>query len=87
MEKMLTLTQDQFASLLKRELTTPAPGAAPPDPPTPSDHERTDEERAVLLRGLPKREAYRYATVRISSCACPPMQRGVTVYMCLCVPA
>ena len=46
MEKMLTLTQDQFAALLKRELTTTE---APP--------------ASDALGSLPKREAYRYATV------------------------
>ena len=54
MEKMLTLTQDQFAALLKRELTTPAP----------LDPSSDDASKAAVLGALPKREAYRYATVR-----------------------
>jgi len=68
MEKMLTMTQDQFAALLKRNLTTPAEAA-----PAPAD-EPWDRAAAA---GAPdtsppphqRREAYRYSTVRASGAA------------------
>ena len=63
MEKMLTMTQDQFAALLKRNLTMPAEIAnAPTD--EPWDRAAAAGIHDASSPPHQRREAYRYSTVR-----------------------